>query len=160
MVTKLAAVCTLQLFSGYQTELRLQLIYWVCHSFDSRGIIVWFLAGEFFFPPKCPRQFWFPPRAGGWPGMKQTDHSCPFTVVLRFSVCVCVCVCSWTFTPLHACMAHTGTTLQIPDCTENTELDTCLTHLLLSSVSKWQCFFFLELVAWLLHLSAGLYEPQ
>ena len=28
--------------------------------------------------------------------------------------------------PLNACMARTGTTLQIPDCTENTELDSCV----------------------------------
>jgi len=26
--------------------------------------------------------------AWGWPGMQQTDHSCPFTVALRLSVCV------------------------------------------------------------------------
>ena len=42
----------------------------------------------------------------------------------------CVCVCARarerTSTSLNACMAHTGTTLQIPDCTENTDLDSCL----------------------------------
>jgi len=52
----------------------------------------------------------------------EADHSCPFTVVLR--LCVCVCVCSWTSTLLNACMARTGTTLQIPECNENTDLDT------------------------------------
>ena len=45
------------------------------------------------------------------------DHSCPFTVVLSLSVL------SWTSTLLNACMAHTGTTLQIPD---SNELDYCL----------------------------------
>ena len=50
----------------------------------------------------------------------EADHSCPFTVVLRLSVW------SWTSAALNACMARTGTALQIPDCTENTELDSCL----------------------------------
>jgi len=65
---------------------------------------------------------------------------------------------------------HTGTTLQILDCTENTELDSCLKsgfYTLITEFSRHllfldtnDCVFFLELVDWLLHLSAGLYEPQ
>ena len=57
----------------------------------------------------------------------EADHSCPFTVVLR----LCVCVWSWTSTTLNACMAHTGTTLQIPDCTEYIELEFLSEELLL-----------------------------
>ena len=94
-------------------------------------------------------------------------HSCPYTVVLRLSVCVW----TWSCTHLNACMARIGTTLQIPDFIENTELDSCLKEWLLHTYCwvqlasaipghKWQCFFFLKLVDWLLHLSAGLYEPQ
>ena len=32
---------------------------------------------------------------------------------------------SWTSTPLKACMARTGTALQITDCSQNTELNSC-----------------------------------
>ena len=52
----------------------------------------------------------------------QAARSCPFTVVLKLSVCVW----SRTSTPLNACMACTGTTLQVPFFTENTELDSSL----------------------------------
>jgi len=47
----------------------------------------------------------------------EADHPCPFTVVLRLSVCVW----SWTSTPLHGTHRNNFT-----DCTENTELDSCL----------------------------------
>jgi len=35
-------------------------------------------------------------------------------------------MCVYGAEPPLPCMAHTGTTLQIPDYTENTELDSCL----------------------------------
>jgi len=44
--------------------------------------------------------------------------------MLRLSVCVCVCGAEPP--PQNACLAHTGITSQIPDCTENTELDSYL----------------------------------
>jgi hypothetical protein len=81
----------------------------------------------------------------------EADHSCPFTVVLRLSVW------SWTSISLNTCMACRGTTLEIPDCTENTEFDSCLKsgfyilivefslHLLFLDTND--CFFFLELFA-------------
>jgi len=105
------------------------LIYWVGHRFDSWGMILWFpgrsrdfsllqsaRASSGSHPASCS--------VGMGVAWHEADHSCPFTVVLWSSVCVCVW--SWTSTHLNACMARTGTTLQIQDCTENTELDSCL----------------------------------
>jgi hypothetical protein len=51
-----------------------------------------------------------PPLQGawGWPDMKQTIMSIYCSAEVE-------CVWSWSSTPLNACMARIGTTLQIPD---------------------------------------------
>ena len=94
------------------------LVYWVGHRFDSWGIIVSFLAGEeIFLYSKLPMPVLVSTQTPvHWVTWHEGEHSCPFIVVLRLSVCVW----SWTSTPPNACMARTVTTLQIPDCTENT----------------------------------------
>ena len=98
----------------------------------------------------------------------EADHSCPFTVMLRLSECVCV-----------------ELNLHFPECLHGTHRNNCTdtwiqwkqwirflseewllhTYCWVQLVPafpghKWQCFLFLELLDWLLHLSAGLYEPQ
>ena len=112
----------------------------------------------------------------------EADNSCPFTLVLRLNMCVCVCVCvcicvggvGWGGLNFHSPEwlygTHTETTLQIPGCTQILNYipvwRVAFTHLLLSSVgiciswTQMTVFFFLELVDWLLQLSAGLYEPH
>jgi len=64
-----------------------------------------------------------PPVRWAWGG---PAWSRPFMSIYCSAEVECVCVGSWTSTPLNVCMAHTGTTLQIQDCTENNELDSYL----------------------------------
>ena len=98
----------------------------------------------------------------------KADHSCPLTVVLRLSVCVCVELNLHFPECLHGTHRNNFTdtrlhwTHWIRFLSEEWLLYTYCWVQLASAIPghKWQCFFFLELVDWLLHLSSGLYEPH
>ena len=64
------------------------------------------------------------------PALLFSGHGCGLAWSRPFMSIYCSaefeCVWSWSFTHLNACMARTRITLQIPDCNENTELDSYL----------------------------------